>query len=119
MKPKKKLVIAIDFDGTIVKDRWPEIGPFRFGAKWCLKWLKKRGHVLILNTCREDKLLHNAWLKVWSWFNYYNQNDPKRSQQYGSDCRKISADWYIDDRAGFLGWWSIPFIIWWLERSRQ
>lgn len=120
-------MIAVDMDGTIVKNKWPEIGPFRFGAKWCLKWMKRRGHELILNTCREhshsintDKqcLLCDArgfLIKEIFNFDYYNQNTPELIAQYGGDCRKISADWMIDDKAGFLGWWSIPLIVLWLE----
>jgi hypothetical protein len=118
------LIIAVDFDGTIVKDRWPEIGPFRWGAKWCLKWLQKRGHILILWTCREDwygpkpNLLHNAYnflIEQGIFIPYKNANSIDKVRIYGGDCRKISADWYIDDKAGFLGWWSIPIIIMWLE----
>lgn len=30
---------------------------------------------------------------------YANENIPERIEQWGNDCRKISADYYIDDRA--------------------
>ena len=54
------MIIAVDFDGTIVEHRYPEIGrekPFAFDT---LKMLQKEGHRLILWTVREDKLLEEA-----------------------------------------------------------
>ena len=29
------MVIAVDFDGTIVQNQWPDIGPFRFWRNPC------------------------------------------------------------------------------------
>ena len=107
------MVIAVDFDGTIVKNRWPDIGPFRFLARPVLRWLQRRGHTLILWTCREHKHLGAAKRFLWLhgiWFDYYNLNAPARVTEYGGDCRKISADLYIDDRAGWVFW---PFV--WLK----
>lgn len=105
------MVIAVDFDGTIVKDAWPKIGRLRFGARWVLRNLAKRGHILILNTCREDRLLHEAVYFLFCQgirFHRENNNDLERIRQYGSDCRKISADLYIDDRA--MGYWNWPMV---------
>lgn len=48
-------------------------------------------------------------------FDYYNENCKEVIEQYGGDCRKIVADFYFDDRAGFLGWWSVPLIVFWLK----
>jgi hypothetical protein len=142
---RKRLYIAVDFDGTIVKNEWPNIGKPRWGSIPVLRWMKQRGHVLILNTCREQRrLLYEVEVKrgkhsekllvccslLWEakmmleedyeiYFDYYNKNAPERIELFGGDCRKISADWYIDDLAGFLGWWSVPLIVWWLERKRR
>lgn len=105
------MVIAVDFDGTIVQDRWPKIGKFRFGAKFVLKWLAKHNHVLILNTCREDKLLLEAVYFLFSngiRFERENGNIYERIKEYGTDCRKISADLYIDDRS--VGYWNWPLV---------
>jgi hypothetical protein len=129
----KQLTIAVDFDGTIVKDRYPEIGPFRFGAIQILKWLKRRGHILILNTCRTDPfytppyspgkypLLEAALFldKIGIKFHCLNQNIPERIKQYGSDCRKISADLYLDDKAFFPGWLVVSFVVLWMERKTR
>lgn len=103
----KKLVIGLDFDGTIVKSRYPKIGRFKFGAKFVCRWLYRRGHTLILWTCREGILLDEAvwacWMKGIN-FHYHNENTTERIEQYGGDCRKLSSDILVDDTAGFVFW---------------
>jgi hypothetical protein len=119
------MIIAVDFDGTIVKSQWPNIGKPRFGALNCLRWLKSRGHKLILWTCRDhtggdDLQQAMDWLSDKGIeFDYFNENDEAKRTLYRNDTRKIGADWYIDDKAGFIGWWSIPLIVWWLEFKRR
>lgn len=117
----RKLVVAIDFDGTIVKDKWPEIGKFRWLARPVLDWLFwSRQHELILYTCRESNLLINACeflVREGIHFDWINENPERLILKYGTNCRKISADWYVDDRAGFLWWWTVPLIIFFKERG--
>jgi hypothetical protein len=118
-----KYVLIFDYDGTIVRNRWPEPGPFRIGARFWIKWFKKQGHYLILNTCRTCLNKHPCLLclakhqleKAGLKFDYYNENHPDLIRQYGVDSRKISGDWYFDDLAGFMGWWTVPFILIWLK----
>lgn len=127
----KKLVIAVDFDGTIVRNKWPEIGSFRFGAKMVLRWMQQRGHILILNTCREcNKQLYitrsecplcSAQTTLKSkgiYFDYYNENAAHLIKQF-ADCRKIGADLYLDDKAFFPGWWIVPIAVLWLEWRKK
>ena len=92
--------IAVDFDGTIVENKYPEIGDPIQGAIQTLQAWKARGHTIIINSCRSG--VHQAQMEAWLIRNhvahdYINENDPARTEQYGSDCRKISADIYIDD----------------------
>ena len=50
----KNIYLVVDFDGTIVEHRFPEIGPIVPNA---LEWLKKfqlMGFKIILNTMRSD-----------------------------------------------------------------
>ena len=54
------MIIAVDFDGTIVENRYPDIGDERPFATDTLKMLIKDKHQLILWSCREDKLLDDA-----------------------------------------------------------
>lgn len=95
------MIIAVDFDGTIVENKYPKIGAPIPGAIETLQKWKERGHTIIINSCRSG--VHEAQMEAWLVRNhvahdFINQNDPERTRLYGSDCRKISADVYIDDR---------------------
>ena len=59
------MTIAVDFDGTIVTNRYPQIGSEKPFAVQTLKMLQKEGHHLILWTCRRDEELVDAlnWCK--------------------------------------------------------
>lgn len=95
-------VIAVDFDGTLCKNEWPDIGdpiPIMIEAA---KEAKRRGAKLILYTCREGKLLCEAiaWCAVRKLtFDSVNANLQSCIMKYGKDCRKISFDELWDDRA--------------------
>lgn len=94
--------IAVDFDGCLCQDRWPDIGEPNWPAIAALLELQKRGVALILNTCREGELLEKAvlWCEYRGLsFDSVNENLPERIEAYGGDCRKISANEYWDDRA--------------------
>ncbi|MEE0336956.1 MAG: hypothetical protein U0I89_06660, partial [Prevotella sp.] len=54
------MIIAIDFDGTVVEHKYPEIGEERPFATETLKMLIKDHHKLILWSVREGKLLQDA-----------------------------------------------------------
>lgn len=101
-------ILAIDFDGTIVEDKYPEIGELREDAVEVINRLKK-DYFLILNTCRTGEKLQEAvdFLKTNGIeFDLVNENHPALIEKYG-DTRKIFADYYIDDRnLGniMLGW---------------
>ena len=49
------MLISVDYDGTIVRHAYPEVGEPIEGAIQTLKDLMAAGHFLILNTCREDE----------------------------------------------------------------
>ena len=95
------LVFAIDFDNTLCESAYPDIGePIQPIIDFC-KNMKADGHKLILWTCREGKLLANAILWCFEHgllFDAYNANLPERIEQYGTDPRKIGADFFVDDR---------------------
>ena len=59
------MTIAVDFDGTIVEHRYPEIGEELPFATETLKMLIRDHHRLILWSVREGKLLDDAvnWCK--------------------------------------------------------
>lgn len=108
MLPYKHLIIAIDFDGTIVEDAYPRIGePLMFAIE-TIKTLQSKGHRLILWTCRNGKKLQEAvdfCKKKGITFYAINKNYPEEDSDEKSS-RKIYADVFVDDRnvGGFIGW---------------
>jgi hydroxymethylpyrimidine pyrophosphatase-like HAD family hydrolase len=105
------MIIAIDFDGTIVEHRYPAIGrviPFAFET---MHALQEKRHRLILWTHRTGKELEEAINFCESKgliFYAVNQNYPGEKWSE-NDSRKILADYYIDDRTpgGLPSWGEI------------
>ena len=94
--------IAVDFDGTLCENRYPEIGEANTELIRQLIAEQENGADIILWTCRSGNRLKEAirWAKDQGLtFDYVNRNTRERIKIYRSDCRKISADVYIDDRA--------------------
>ena len=60
------MTIAVDFDGTIVEHRYPQIGEEIPFATATLKMLINERHRLILWSVREGKLLEEAveWCRI-------------------------------------------------------
>ena len=95
-------VIAVDFDGTLCENKWPEIGRANLSAINYLLRRQAKGDKLILWTCRTGELLDAA--VMWSLqhglrCDAVNANLPERIAEYGNDCRKIFADEYWDDKS--------------------
>ena len=102
------MIIAVDFDGTIVEHEYPEIGKPKLFAFETLKALQDSGHQIILWTYRSGKELDEAvefCKKNGIEFYAVNKNYPEEIFDETAN-RKIMADIYIDDRniGGFLGW---------------
>ena len=95
-------IYCVDFDGTLCKDAWPEIGEMNIALIEKLKKLQKDGHRIILWTCREGNELTpavNACKELGLIFDAVNDNLPDMVEQFnGNDCRKVYADYYIDDK---------------------
>ncbi len=108
---KQNLTIAVDFDGTIVSHKYPEIGKELPFATDTLRALQKKGHKLILWTYRTGKELDDAvqfCLSKGVEFYAVNKNYPEEKMN-DKISRKILADLYIDDRnfGGMPGWLNI------------
>lgn len=98
------IVVAIDFDGVIVEEQYPEIGPLRPGAKETIAWLYSTGNAVVINSCRageEERAMIDFLRTQGIPFHAANENLRHRIEKYGQDCRKIGADLYIDDRSVF------------------
>jgi len=115
MIPKDHLIIAIDFDGTIVEDGYPKIGKPMIFAFETIKKLQADGHRLILWTYRSGRKLQEAvdFCKE-NGIVFYAVNKSYPEEEFDEKIsRKIHADLFIDDRniGGFLGWTEIYTLI--------
>jgi uncharacterized protein len=95
------MILAIDFDGTLCESMFPKIGrPIPSVINFC-KRHKAAGDKLILWTNRTDATLEEAvaWCKEQGLeFDAINESLPESIEKYGTDPRKIAADYYIDDK---------------------
>ena len=107
------MIIAVDFDGTIVEHRYPAIGRERPFATETLKKLIKDGHRLILWTVREGRLLEEAvefcrerGVEFYAVNRDYPEEEKERNNHFS---RKLKADVWIDDRnvGGLPDWGTI------------
>lgn len=108
------MVIAVDFDGTIVEHKYPEIGEEIPFATDTLKMLIHDKHELILWSVREGKLLDDAvqWCKQRGVEFYavnkdFPEEDVDKNRHFS---RKLKADMFIDDRnLGGLPDWGVIY----------
>ncbi|NVK53811.1 MAG: hydrolase [Flavobacteriaceae bacterium] len=111
MIPNNHLIIAIDFDGTIVEDAFPNIGKPMLFAFETIKKLQSEGHRIILWTYRNgDKLQDAVDFCKDNGVEFYAVNKSYPEEEFdGKISRKIHADLFIDDRnvGGFAGWTEI------------
>ena len=99
---EKSKIIAVDFDGTLCTNNWPDIGEPNKYLLGFLRDCKEEGCKLILWTCRVGERLEEAveWCKLHDlYFDAVNENLPELIEEFGEDTRKIFANVYIDDRS--------------------
>ena len=104
----KKMVIAVDFDGTLCEYDFPNIGRQKKEHAELLNIiidLKNDGHKIILYTCRGDNEEHKCLSEAIEWcaerglnFDAVNKNVPGFIKRSGPSPKPV-ADLYIDDRA--------------------
>ena len=93
------MIIAVDFDGTVVDHRYPEIGPEAPLAVDTLLSLSNQNHKIILFTMRSGTPLTEAvnWFlerRIPLWGVQFNPD-----QARWSASNKCYAELYIDDAA--------------------
>lgn len=94
------MILSIDFDGTIVENKYPDLGDLLPNSKKVINYLHSRGHTIIINTCRTSHYVENAKAYLTQkgiHFDLCNENSPKMIEKYGNNTRKISCDAFIDD----------------------
>jgi hypothetical protein len=106
------MFIAVDFDGTIVQHKYPEIGeeiPFAIDTLKLIQFELR--HHLILWTVREGRLLDDAvryCRERGLEFYAVNKNHPEDKDAVAP--RKLMADLFIDDRnIGGLPDWGLIY----------
>lgn len=102
------MVIAVDFDGTIVEDCYPEIGDPKIFAFETLLEIQKNNHQLILWTTRKGEELEDAveFCKK-NGVTFYAVNASYPEEVYdGKSSRKINCEVFISDKniGGMPGW---------------
>lgn len=107
------MLIAVDFDGTIVENRYPAIGRERTFAIETLKRLVAEHHKVVLWTVRQDELLDEAvqfcrerGLEFYAINRDYPEEEEANNRHFS---RKIKVDLFIDDRnlGGLPDWGTI------------
>lgn len=95
-------IFAVDFDGVLCENKWPEIGAPLEHNLCFIKELRRLGNKVILWTCRSGLRLDHAieWSRERGLeFDAVNENLIEAVVAFGGDTRKIYADYYIDDKA--------------------
>ena len=111
------MTIAVDFDGTIVEHKYPEIGEEKPFAVQTLRMLIAERHKLILWSVREGELLDEAvnWCRERGIEFYAINRDYPEETLSNNDyfSRKLKVDVFIDDRnlGGLPDWGTIYHMI--------
>lgn len=113
-------IIAVDFDGTLVEEKWPQIGAVNVKVLNYCKSEQAKGARIILWTNRVGETLENAvkWCEEHELkLDAINDNLPEAVKRFGFNTRKIYADEFIDDRA--VQNFSLPYSkdLEWAERE--
>lgn len=92
-------IVAIDFDGTCVKHRYPKVGDTIPYSIEVMRELIKNGHRIILWTIRSGESLNDAI----DWFSdkgiiLWGVNENKTQHKWSTSSKQF-ADIYIDDAA--------------------
>lgn len=95
-------IIAVDFDGTLCENRFPDIGEPIMPIINNLLAEQENGSKIILWTCRTEELLKNAikWCENFGIkFDAICDHTLESKQKYKNHSRKVFAHEYWDDRA--------------------
>jgi hypothetical protein len=100
------MIFAIDFDGTIIEDKFPAMGDQRPLACDTIRRLQSDGHKFILWTCRCGPQLVEALMWLTDNGILPDAVNCNVIATPGWGIPKIYADVYLDDRSfpAFTGW---------------
>lgn len=99
------MIVAVDFDGTLCRDEFPEIGSPNYRMISLVREIIDAGHEVVLWTSRADDRLVEAvrWCEDRGLhFCAVNENAPSNQARYEGEypngTRKVYADVYVDDK---------------------
>lgn len=98
---KLPYIVAVDFDGTLVEDKFPEIGAVKPKVWEDIKLARIKGAKIILWTSRDGERLKDAVQFCLSYglhFDAINENLDEVKVLFNNDTRKVYADEYWDDK---------------------
>lgn len=100
------MIIAVDFDGILCKDEFPEIGDPNYEVISFVRELIDAGHEVVLWTCRVDHRLdeavewcHDRGLHFCAVNDNAPSNKARYEKEYPNGTRKVYADVYLDDKS--------------------
>lgn len=99
---KRNKIIAIDYDGTIALNSYPQAGDPNWPVIERVKAEAAAGARIILWTCRDGEELDIAVSACAAWgivLDAVNDNLPEMKEAWGNNPRKIFANEYWDDKA--------------------
>lgn len=99
---KLPYIIAVDFDGTLVEDKFPQIGEPIEKVWDAMIVAQNNGAKIILWTSRDHENLEEAvqfCLDRGFHFDAINENLDECKVFWGNDTRKVYANEYWDDKA--------------------
>lgn len=95
-------IIAVDFDGTLVEDRFPKIGALKENVWIDMRRARAAGAKIILWTSRDHENLKDAveFCRALGFeFDAVNENLKETRDMFNNDTRKVYANEYWDDKA--------------------
>ena len=101
-RPTEKIAV-IDFDGTLCKFAFPDVGPIEPGVKEALETLKETGYTIKIHSCRTATYWRNEKerrIHIQMILDFLSQHKlPYDELIMSITMDKPIADVYIDDRA--------------------
>jgi hypothetical protein len=98
----ERLILGVDFDGTIVEEAFPKIGKIKQKTVDLMRVAYNAGHLIVVWTARSngaDELARQFLIENDIPFHFLNENPEDPYAKLGIQGRKIFCHYYIDDRA--------------------
>lgn len=105
-------IIACDFDGTLVEDKYPAIGEPNIAVIELVREAQAKGCKVILWSCRDGRILSEAVTYMQCVhsivFDAVNENIVETKTMFQNDTRKVYANEYWDDKAVIISFENAP-----------